>query len=102
MKSHLSAQIFTSQAGVFHCCSVGFFLDLEKDPGVEELQALLSEDPLVDVYPEPDLLGPVAVAGSDKIQLGQVLPSPSKGYWVWAVADNLICSANNALAIAQY
>jgi len=100
--SRLEAQIFTSQAGVFHCCSVGFFLRLESDPGVDELQALLSEDPLVETHPEPDFLGPVAAAGLERIQLGQVLPSPSKGYWVWAVVDNLICSANNALAIARY
>lgn len=102
LRSPLEARIHTSQAGVFHCTSVGFFLTLEKDPGLDEVQALLSEDPLVEIHPDPDHLGPVAAAGSDKIQLGQIVSSPSEGYWVWAVMDNLICSAHNALAIAQY
>ena len=102
LKSPMKVQIHTSQAGVFHCCSVGFYLDLENDPGLEEVQALLSEDPLVETHHQPDYLGPVAAAASDKILLGQVTPSPSNGYWVWAVMDNLTGAANNAMAIAQY
>jgi aspartate-semialdehyde dehydrogenase len=102
LQSELRAQIHTSQAGVFHCCSVGFYLDLEKDPGLDEVQALLNDDPLVETHPQPDYLGPVAAAASDKILLGQIVSSPTHGYWVWAVMDNLTGAANNALAIARY
>lgn len=97
----LTAQIHTSQAGVFHCCSVGFYLDLERDPGLEEVRSRLHQDPLVEVYEDPEALGPVSAAASERIMLGPVIRSPTRGYWIWAVMDNLTCTANNALAIAR-
>jgi aspartate-semialdehyde dehydrogenase len=98
----LDAQVHRSQAGVFHCCTVGAYLRPEKDPGLEELRALVSQDPLVELYDRPELLGPVAAAASDKILLGPIHASPSRGYWIWMVMDNLKASADNALAIARY
>ncbi len=98
----LDAQVHRSQAGVFHCCTVGAYLRLEKDPGLDELRALVSQDPLVEIYDRPELLGPVAAAATEKILLGPISASPSRGYWIWMVMDNLTASANNALAIARY
>lgn len=95
------AHIHLSQAGVFHCCSAGIFLSLTKDPGAAELQVLLLENPLVERPENPDLLGPVAAATGDKILLGEVTPSPGKGYWLWSCMDNLIFSARNALSLAR-
>ena len=102
LPSPVDAQILTSQAGVFHCCSVGLYLNLEKDPGIEEVQALLSASQMIEISDQPETVGPVAASGTDKILLRQVVPSPSKGYWLWAVMDNLIAGANNVMAIALY
>lgn len=98
----LEAEIYLSQAGVFHCCSAGIFLRLGSDPGTEALRGLLEESPHIETHDEPDLLGPVAAAAAKKILLGPVTASPTKGYWIWCVMDNLACSADNALAIARY
>jgi aspartate-semialdehyde dehydrogenase len=98
----LDVQIQRSQAGVFHCCTIGAYVRPEKDPGLDELRAAVSQDPLVEIYDRPELLGPLAAAASDKILLGPVIASASRGYWIWMAMDNLTASANNALAIARY
>ena len=49
-------------------------------------------------------ISPVTVAGKDRIYLGPVKKDPAlaKGFWIWAVADNLtVGSALNAYGIAR-
>lgn len=97
----LEARIHLSQAGVFHCCSAAIFLGVAKDPGAAGLQELLLESPLVERPENPELVGPVAAATADKILIGEITPSPVKGYWLWSCMDNLTFSASNALSLAR-
>jgi len=97
----LEAHIHLSQAGVFHCCSAAIYLSVGEDPGAAKLQDLILENPLVERSESPELLGPVAAAVSDKILIGEITPSPVKGYWLWSCMDNLTFSARNALSLAR-
>lgn len=97
----LEARIHLSQAGVFHCCSAGIFLNTANDPGAVELQELLLESPLIERAEDPESLGPVSAATQSKILIGDVAASPVKGYWVWSCVDNLAVSAANALSLAR-
>lgn len=97
----LDAQILLSQAGVFHCCSAGVFLQAANLPDIEELEDLLLHNPLIERSAAPETLGPVLAATTDKILIGEIQRSPSQGCWLWCCMDNLTFSANNALSIAR-
>ena len=97
----LDAQVLLSQAGVFHCCSAGVFLQAANLPKAENLEDLLLHSTLIERSAAPESLGPVLAATTDKILLGEIQPSPSQGCWLWCCMDNLTFSANNALSIAR-
>jgi aspartate-semialdehyde dehydrogenase len=53
---------------------------------------------------EAGAVSPATVAGKDRIHLGPVKKDPAvaKGFWIWAVADNLtVGSGLNAYGIAR-
>jgi aspartate-semialdehyde dehydrogenase len=94
--------ISLTRASVFHCYAASLFLCLENDPGIELLTGTLAASAHVDLASEPELLGPIRGATSDKTLIGAAHAAPGVpgGYWLWGVMDNLASSAANAMAIA--
>ena len=90
------------QAPVFHGHSMSFWIEFEENPGAAEVEALLAV-PHVDVR-EAGMEPPTAVgmAGQSGIAVGAVVPDLNEpgACWLWAAADNLRLSAENAVAVA--
>jgi aspartate-semialdehyde dehydrogenase len=95
------------QAGVFHCFSASVHLRCARDPGVKAIRRALGDHPYVELSDDAKHLGPIEVAGSDKVLVGAVRKETGGaggggGYWLWAVMDNLTRGgALNALEIAE-
>ena len=94
------------QAPVFHTYSIMIYLELEKKASIQNLTKLFKESSYFK-FSSPALTCPassVSVAGKDEIFIGSIKREESfpNGYWIWAVADNLIRgSALNAYEIAE-
>ena len=93
-------------APVFHTYSIMTHVELEREAGAADLEACFRKDDIFRLPAAGDtgIVSPVKVAGKDRIFVGQVKKDPSiaKGFWVWAVADNLtVGSALNAYGIAR-
>ncbi len=94
------------QAPVFHAYSMMIYLELKEDITLKVLASALKRSPWIK-YSSPSLSCPVssvAVAGQDKIFVGQLKKSNTvpRSYWLWASADNLtLGSALNAVEIAK-
>lgn len=97
----ITAQVV--QAGVFHSFSASLHVALEPDPGVEKIRDAYADRPWIG-WADDEPLGPVDVAASEDVQIGQLrgdrgLPG---SYWLWAVMDNLTRGgASNAIALAE-
>lgn len=93
-------------APVFHTYSIMTHVELERDAAAAEVEACFKKDEVFRLPAPGDsaIVSPATVAGKDRIFVGQVkkdLAIP-KGFWVWAVADNLtVGSALNAYGIAR-
>jgi len=93
-------------APVFHTYSIITHVELARDAPAADLKACFKAN---DVFrlPAPGdekAVSPTAVAGKDHIHLGEIRKDPAvrKGFWIWAVADNLtVGSALNAFGIAR-
>lgn len=93
-------------APVFHTFSIMTHVELERDAPAAEVEACFKKN---DVFRLPAdveaaVVSPVTVAGKDRIFIGPVKKDPvlPKGFWIWAVADNLtVGSALNAYGIAR-
>jgi aspartate-semialdehyde dehydrogenase len=93
-------------APVFHTYSIMVHVELGRDVTAADVEDCFKKN---DSFRLPsagdtDIVSPVTVAGKDRIFIGQVKKDPSiaKGFWVWAVADNLtVGSALNAYGIAR-
>jgi len=93
-------------APVFHTYSIMTHFELERDVPAAEVEARLKAD---DVFRhaaagEAAAISPATVAGKDRIHLGPVKKDPAiaRGYWIWAVADNLtVGSGLNAYGVAR-
>jgi aspartate-semialdehyde dehydrogenase len=91
---------------VFHTFSIMTHVELERDAPAAEVEGCFKTK---DVFRFPavedaGIVSPVTVAGKDRIFIGQVKKDPvlPKGFWIWAVADNLtVGSALNAYGIAR-
>ncbi len=91
------------QAPIFYAYSIMTYLELEKKTDVEGLKSLFRSHSLFRIS-LPGKSSPVAVAGKEKIFIGQVKKEESgpDRYWIWTVADNLTRgSALNAFEIAE-
>jgi len=93
------------QAPVFHAYSMMIHMELDTSAGSGAVADAFRENDRF-VYTSPGRSGsvsPVESAGKDKILIGQLKRDSStpNGYWLWVVADNLICgSALNAFEAA--
>ncbi len=93
-------------APVFHTYSIMTHFELGGDVPVTEVEACLRSN---DVFRhaaagETGVVSPATVAGKDRIHIGPVKKDPAvaKGFWIWAVADNLtVGSGLNAYGIAR-
>ncbi len=93
-------------APVFHTFSIMTHVELERDAPAAEVEGCFKNN---DIFRFPaagdaGVVSPVTVAGKDRIFIGPLKKDPvlPKGYWIWAVADNLtVGSALNAYGIAR-
>ncbi|HMA53350.1 MAG TPA: Asd/ArgC dimerization domain-containing protein, partial [Acidobacteriota bacterium] len=93
-------------APVFHTYSIMTHFELGGDVPVAEVEACLRSN---DVFRhaaagETGVVSPATVAGKDRIHIGPVKKDPAiaKGFWIWAIADNLtVGSGLNAYGIAR-
>jgi aspartate-semialdehyde dehydrogenase len=91
---------------VFHTYSIMTHFELGRDASAAAVEACLRSN---DVFRpaaagEAGVVSPATVAGKDHIHLGPVKKDPAvaKGFWIWAVADNLtVGSGLNAYGIAR-
>jgi aspartate-semialdehyde dehydrogenase len=93
-------------APVFHTYSIMTHFELSRDVPAAEVEACLKRNGVFRnaAAGETAAISPAAVAGKDRIHLGPVKKDPgiAKGYWIWAIADNLtVGSGLNAFGIAR-
>jgi aspartate-semialdehyde dehydrogenase len=94
------------QASLFHTYAVMCYLELRSEAGLGEFKAALAESPLIKDSASDDFcsVSCISVTGKDGVFVGQVKREERfpRGFWVWAVADNLTRgSALNALEAAR-
>jgi aspartate-semialdehyde dehydrogenase len=82
------------------------YLELEKEATIQDLENLFSESLCLQFQAPGDScsVSSISVAGKEKIFIGQIKKEAAfpRGFWVWAVADNLTRgSALNAFEIAK-
>jgi aspartate-semialdehyde dehydrogenase len=100
----LELAVNTVYAGVFHGMSASVTLEFEAPVEVESLRDAWGADAAIEVTEEPERLGPVDAAQSEKLLIGEVRLDPNRPrhVWVWATMDNLTRGgAINALEIAE-
>lgn len=93
-------------APVFHTYSVMTHFELGRDASAADVEACLRSNDMFRpaAAGETSAVSPAAVAGKDRIHLGPVKKDPAiaKGFWIWAVADNLtVGSGLNAYGIVR-
>jgi len=94
------------QAPVFHTYSIMTYLELEREAGLDDLEALFAESPVFEMSPfrEGCSASSVSVSGKDEIFVGQLKTEAAnpRAVWIWLVADNLTRgSALNAFELAR-
>src|SRR5437773_1664034 len=91
------------QAPIFHSHSFSIFVEMDHAVEVAEVESLLGSDHLTVIQSADEPPSPVQVAGTDTIQIGGMKRDflNPKGFWFWAVSDNLRLSALNAVAAAE-
>ncbi|MBN2266281.1 MAG: hypothetical protein JW775_10755 [Candidatus Aminicenantes bacterium] len=92
-------------APVFHAYSIMTHCELRREASASAVEAWLGRNAVFERASSggAGAITPAAVAGKDRIHLGPVRKDPAikKGFWIWAVADNLtVGSALNAYGIA--
>ena len=90
---------------VFHTYSIMIHVELARDASAADLKACFKANEVFRVaIPGDAPVTPRAVAGKDRIHLGEIRKDPAlpKSFWLWAIADNLtVGSALNAYGIAR-
>ncbi len=91
------------QAPVFHGYSLSFWVEFDRNPGVDALEDALSAEP-VDMRGQ-GLEPPnnVEIAGENGVSVGAVAidRSNANAAWFWAVTDNVRLAAETALSVAR-
>jgi aspartate-semialdehyde dehydrogenase len=91
------------QAPVFHGHSLSLWVEFEDDPGVAEVERILSAGNIDvragDLEP-PNIVG---VVGEEGVSVGAVAMDRNhpRACWIWAASDNLRLMASNAVAVAR-
>lgn len=90
---------------VFHTYAIMTHVELGHDVKAADVEAALRSDAAFHVASAGEAgATPAGVAGKDRIHLGPIKKDPAlpRGFWVWAVADNLtVGSSLNAYGIAR-
>ncbi len=91
------------QGGVFHGVAASLRVELGRDAGAAEVRKALGRARTVTLARDPRRVGPVGVAGDEKITVGEVRAAgPPGAFWIWAAMDNLVRGgALNAIEIAE-
>jgi aspartate-semialdehyde dehydrogenase len=100
----LDLSVNTLHAGVFHGMSASLTLEFDAPVEVESLRDAWQADAAIELADEPERLGPVDAAQSEKLLVGDVRVDPNhpRRAWVWATMDNLTRGgAINAIEIAE-
>jgi len=91
------------QAPVFHGYALSFWVELEGNADITEIEDALAAD-LIDLR-GPDVEPPdnVGIAGQTGIAVGAITPDRNNGnaVWIWAAVDNLRLVAESAAIIAR-
>jgi aspartate-semialdehyde dehydrogenase len=101
MPAELPLSIQLAQGGVFHCLTLSLHVRFAgAATSVQAIRKALAASPFVELARDPRHLGPVDAAASDKVLVGAT-HRDERGFWVWAVMDNLTRGGVlNALEIA--
>jgi len=91
---------------VFHTYAIMTHVELARDASAADLKACFKANEVFRIAAPGDdaPISPRAVAGKDRIHLGEIRKDPAlpKSFWLWAIADNLtVGSALNAYGIAR-
>ena len=90
------------QGGVFHGLAASLYVRFGGSPNPKAIRKAVAANPHVELADNPNHLGPIDSATSDKVILGTVREDASGGFWFWAVMDNLTRgTALNAIEIAE-
>jgi aspartate-semialdehyde dehydrogenase len=89
------------QAPVFHGHSFSVWVEFDEMPGEKKLASALSKAG-IDVRPD-DPPSNAKVAGETGLIVGAITADANhpRAYWLWAVSDNLLLAAENAVAVAK-
>jgi aspartate-semialdehyde dehydrogenase len=94
------------QAPVFHGYSFSFWIEFwgesQAVPSASDIEDAMSQDPFDIRTADMEPPNNVGIAGQSGIAVGAVTPdrNAANAFWIWAAADNLRLSAENAAAIA--
>ena len=91
----------TIQGGIFHGVSASVHLTFAEDPGLAAFQEALAASSALELHHGDLTASTIDVAASEAILVGEPQTDGHGGYWVWAVMDNLVGGAGNAVGIAQ-
>ncbi len=98
----LDLSIAVLRAGIFHGYGISLHVRLAEDPGIAELRAALSEQPLIEVAEKDELLGTLDVAAHENLLVGRIERASPGIYRIWALVDNLTRGgATNVLGIFE-
>jgi aspartate-semialdehyde dehydrogenase len=91
------------QAPVFHGHSFSLWVEFEENPGVSEIERVLSAGNIdvrgADLEP-PNIVG---VVGEEGVSVGAITMDRNHPHacWMWAASDNLRLMASNAVSVAR-
>lgn len=93
-------------APIFHTYAIMTHVELDRQASAADLGACFQAGDMFRLpgQGEDRPISPRAVAGKDRIHLGEIRKDPAlpRGFWIWAIADNLtVGSALNAYGIAR-
>lgn len=91
------------QAPVFHGYSFSFHVTFDEVPDLSEIEAVLDEAPLEFRGEDTSAPDNVGIAGQSGVVTGALSAdrNAADAIWLWAAADNLRISAENALRLAS-
>lgn len=97
----LSVQLLA--AGVFHGVGLSLHVELERPGDERELRRALAGDPRLELARKPATVSPAALAGSDRLVVGELRRGPApESLQLWAAFDNIVRgSALSASELAE-
>ena len=96
--------LFITQGTIFHGHTFSLFVTTREKLDPARLIDSLKSSPAIAFAEGDQEFGTIDAAGRDEVLIAEVRPAPSaeRGFWIWAVCDNLRrSSALNAVLIAE-